>query len=141
MPIALPRSPSGKSATMIASDAGVSSAPKTPCSARAFNARGNRAQRRSQTEPCNAEAGHPFLAEHIPERPADQDQPTLRNRGPDVAADEEKRSGDVDRGDAYAHAGDAVERFATAYAEQNDADYAAFTEAADEQRIDVERGV
>ena len=35
----------------------------------------------------------------------------------------------------------ALERFAVAYADQNDADYAAFTEAADEDRIEVERGV
>jgi uncharacterized protein (DUF2252 family) len=35
----------------------------------------------------------------------------------------------------------ALERFAVAYADQNDADYAAFTEAADDHRIDVERGV
>ena len=35
----------------------------------------------------------------------------------------------------------ALERFAVAYADQNDADYAAFTEAADEQRIEVQRGV
>jgi uncharacterized protein (DUF2252 family) len=35
----------------------------------------------------------------------------------------------------------ALERFAVAYADQNDADYAAFTRAADEQRIAVERGV
>jgi uncharacterized protein (DUF2252 family) len=35
----------------------------------------------------------------------------------------------------------ALERFATAYADQNDADYAAFTQAADDERIDVERGV
>ena len=35
----------------------------------------------------------------------------------------------------------ALERFAVAYADQNDADYAAFTNAADEQRIAVERGV
>ena len=35
----------------------------------------------------------------------------------------------------------ALERFAVAYADQNDADYAAFTQAADEQRIEVERGV
>ncbi len=35
----------------------------------------------------------------------------------------------------------ALERFATAYADQNDADYAAFTAAADEHRIDVLRGV
>ncbi len=35
----------------------------------------------------------------------------------------------------------ALERFAVAYADQNDADYAAFTRAADEQRIEVERGI
>jgi uncharacterized protein (DUF2252 family) len=35
----------------------------------------------------------------------------------------------------------ALERFAGAYADQNDADYAAFTKAADEERIEVERGV
>ena len=35
----------------------------------------------------------------------------------------------------------ALERFAVAYADQNDADYAEFTRAADEQRIAVERGI
>jgi uncharacterized protein (DUF2252 family) len=35
----------------------------------------------------------------------------------------------------------ALERFAVAYADQNDADYAAFTTAAEEHRIEVERGV
>jgi len=35
----------------------------------------------------------------------------------------------------------ALERFAVAYADQNDADYAAFTQAAEELRIDVELGV
>ena len=35
----------------------------------------------------------------------------------------------------------ALERFAFAYADQNDGDYAEFTQAADEQRIEVERGV
>ena len=35
----------------------------------------------------------------------------------------------------------ALEHFAVAYADQNDADYAAFTEAADEHLIEVERGV
>ena len=35
----------------------------------------------------------------------------------------------------------AIGRFATAYADQNDADYAAFTQAADEHRIAVQRGV
>jgi uncharacterized protein (DUF2252 family) len=35
----------------------------------------------------------------------------------------------------------ALERFADAYADQNDADYAGFTAAVDEQRIPVERGM
>ncbi len=35
----------------------------------------------------------------------------------------------------------AVERFAVAYADQNDSDYYAFSMAADEGRIDVERDV
>ena len=35
----------------------------------------------------------------------------------------------------------ALERFAVAYADQNDADYAAFTGAAEDHRIEVERGV
>ena len=35
----------------------------------------------------------------------------------------------------------ALERFAVAYADQNENDYAAFTEAADAERIDVQRGV
>ena len=35
----------------------------------------------------------------------------------------------------------ALERFAVAYADQNDADYAAFTKAVEEHRIEVERGV
>jgi uncharacterized protein (DUF2252 family) len=34
----------------------------------------------------------------------------------------------------------ALERFAVAYADQNDADYAAFSQAADEHHIEVERG-
>jgi hypothetical protein len=35
----------------------------------------------------------------------------------------------------------ALERFAVAYADQNDDDYAAFTHAADAHRIEVERGI
>ena len=35
----------------------------------------------------------------------------------------------------------AVDRYAVAYADQNEADYAAFTQAADDERIAVERGV
>ena len=35
----------------------------------------------------------------------------------------------------------ALERFAVAYADQNDADDAAFSQAAEEHRIEVERGV
>jgi hypothetical protein len=55
------------------------------------------------------------------------------------------RSGDAAKIMGYLgddHAFDrALERFAFAYADQNDADYAAFTEAADDHRIEVERGV
>ena len=35
----------------------------------------------------------------------------------------------------------ALERFAVSYADQNDTDYTAFTEAAGNQRIEVESGV
>ena len=55
------------------------------------------------------------------------------------------RTGDAARITGYLGGDDtfdrALERFAVTYADQNDADYAAFTEAADEQRIAVERGV
>ncbi len=55
------------------------------------------------------------------------------------------RTGDATRITGYLGDDDtfdrALERFAVAYADQNDADYAAFTHAADEHRIDVERGV
>ncbi len=49
-----------------------------------------------------------------------------------------KISGYLGDDDTFDHA---LERFAVAYADQNDADYAAFTEAADSYRIEVERGV
>ena len=55
------------------------------------------------------------------------------------------RSGDAAKIAGYLGGDDtfdrAIERFAVAYADQNDADYAAFTAAADEGRIAVERGV
>jgi uncharacterized protein (DUF2252 family) len=55
------------------------------------------------------------------------------------------RTGDATRITGYLGDDDtfdrALERFAVAYADQNDADYAAFTDAAAEHRIDVERGV
>ena len=55
------------------------------------------------------------------------------------------RSGDAAKIAGYVGDDDtfdrALEQFALAYADQNDADYAAFTEAADEQRIAVEPGV
>ena len=55
------------------------------------------------------------------------------------------RSGDAAKIAGYVGDDDtfdsALERFAVAYADQNEADYAAFTDAADEQRIAVERGV
>ena len=55
------------------------------------------------------------------------------------------RSGDAAKVAGYLGDDDtfdrALERFAVAYADQNDADYAEFTRAADEQRIAVERGI
>ncbi|HVP02689.1 MAG TPA: DUF2252 domain-containing protein, partial [Solirubrobacteraceae bacterium] len=55
------------------------------------------------------------------------------------------RTGDAARISGYLGDDDtfdrALEEFAVAYADQNDADYAAFTAAADSQRIAVERGV
>src|SRR3954454_7527488 len=55
------------------------------------------------------------------------------------------RSGDAAKIAGYIGDDDAfdsaLERFAVAYADQNEADYARFTDAADEQRIAVERGV
>ena len=52
--------------------------------------------------------------------------------------DAAKITGYLGDDDVFDHA---LERFAVAYADQNDADYAAFTQAADDQRIAVERGV
>ena len=55
------------------------------------------------------------------------------------------RSGDAAKVTGYLGDDDtfdrALEQFAVAYADQNDADYAEFTDAADDQRIEVERGV
>jgi uncharacterized protein (DUF2252 family) len=55
------------------------------------------------------------------------------------------RTGDAAKITGYVGGDDvfdrAVERYAVAYADQNDADYAAFTQAADDERIAVERGV
>ena len=55
------------------------------------------------------------------------------------------RSGDAAKITGYLGDDDtfdrALEHFAVAYADQNDADYAEFTDAADGQRIEVERGV
>jgi uncharacterized protein (DUF2252 family) len=52
--------------------------------------------------------------------------------------DAAKITGYVGDDDAFDRA---MEQFAVAYADQNEADYAAFTRAADEERIPVERGV
>jgi hypothetical protein len=55
------------------------------------------------------------------------------------------RAGDVAKITGYLGNDDtfdrALERFAVAYADQYDADCAAFSQAAGEQRIEVERGV
>ena len=77
-PIAAPRSDSGKTATMIASDAGVSSAPETPCSARAsdqqLDGRRERAQQRRDAEARDAEREDAPLAVDVGERAGDEDQ-------------------------------------------------------------------
>ena len=52
--------------------------------------------------------------------------------------DAAKITGYLGDDDTFDHA---LERFAVAYADQNDADYAAFTQAANNGRIEVERGV
>ena len=82
------------------------------------------------------------------ERPAEQ---ARQQRHRDRCEDSEEREPDQCVGVAanrreQQYLGDddtfdrALERFAVAYADQNDADYAEFTDAADE-RIPVERGV
>jgi hypothetical protein len=53
-------------------------------------------------------------------------------------ADAAKITGHLGDDDTFERA---LERFAVAYADQNDADYAAFTKAAEAHRIEVERGV
>ena len=62
-----------------------------------------------------------------------------------VLARAHARSGDATAITGYLGDDDTFDRaittYAVAYADQNDADYAAFTDAADEQRIAVERGV
>ena len=77
-PIATPRSAGGKVATMIASAAGVSSAPKTPCSARAttstsmVGAIAHSAE--TAPKPADADAEDALLAVEVAQRAADQDQ-------------------------------------------------------------------
>ena len=84
-PIARPRSAGGKVAAITASAAGVSSAPNTPCSARAsdeqLDRRRQRAEERRDAEPAHAEDEHAPLAEQVAERAADQDQRAQRDAG------------------------------------------------------------
>ena len=84
-PTARPRSSGGKVDTITASAAGVSSAPATPCSARArhqhLDRRRERAQQRGGAEAEHAEREHAPLAEDVAERAADQQQRAERDAG------------------------------------------------------------
>ena len=121
VPIAAPRSSAGKVAVMIASDAGTSSAPAHPCSARATISSSAVGASAHSTR-RHAEAGQPD-GEHLPppeqvaERAADQqqrperqqvglDDPLLRRQpGVEVVADRGQR--DVDHGAVEEHDGGA----------------------------------
>ena len=84
VPIAPPRSSLGKTDTMMASAAGVSSAPETPCSARADDEdpdrRRRRAQRRADAEPGHAGGEHPSLAQAVGQRAGEQDERAQRQQ-------------------------------------------------------------
>ncbi len=89
LPIASPRSASGKVLTITASELGTSSAPATPCIARAATSTpidGASAQASdADAEARNTEREYPPLAEQVPERPPDQDQRAERQQ---VAVDD-----------------------------------------------------
>ena len=78
VPIAAPRSSPLKTTVIVASAAGVSSAPATPCSARAkisasaLHASAHRS--RGQPERAEADQEDPLAAEEVAERAADEDQ-------------------------------------------------------------------
>ena len=78
VPIAAPRSSPLNVDVIVASAAGVSSAPATPCSARAtisdVPVPGQRAQERRRAERDHADQEHAPLAEQVAERAADEDQ-------------------------------------------------------------------
>jgi uncharacterized protein (DUF2252 family) len=64
--------------------------------------------------------------------------PGTRARAHGRTGDAAKIAGYLGDDDAFDRA---LERFAAAYADQNEADYAVFAAAGEEQRIEVERGV
>ena len=77
-PIAAPRSDSGKTATMIASEAGVSSAPGDALQRarddQQLDRRRQRADQRGDAEAGDAEREHAPLAVEVGERAGDEDQ-------------------------------------------------------------------
>ncbi len=79
-----PRSDAGNVFTITASELGTSSAPATPCSARAATSTpidgADRAQQRGDAEARHADREHLPLAEQVAERPADQDQRAERQQ-------------------------------------------------------------
>ena len=83
-PIAAPRSSGGKVATITASALGVSSAPKTPCSARPATSTSidgrQRAEDADDAEARDAEREDPPLAVEVAERAADEDQRAEREQ-------------------------------------------------------------
>ncbi len=89
MPIAWPRSDSGKVLTITASELGTSSAPATPCTARATTSApidGDSAHASEATpKPTTPEREHAPLAEQVAERSSDQDQRAERQQ---VAVDD-----------------------------------------------------
>ena len=83
-PIAAPRSSGGKVATITASALGVSSAPKTPCSARPATSTSidgrQRADDADDAEAGDAEREDPPLAVEVAERAADEDERAEREQ-------------------------------------------------------------
>ena len=83
-PIARPRSAGTNDAEMMARLPGVSSAPPTPCRARAATSvsdvRGEAAQRRGEREPDGADDEDPPPAEPVGQRAAEQDERGQRQR-------------------------------------------------------------
>ena len=112
VPTALPRASPSKVEATIASEPGTSSAPATPCRARApirnSDARRDRAEDRGRAEGDQPDHEHPAAAELVAEAAADEEQGDERQRvgldhpllagEADVEPVADRRQGDVDDG-------------------------------------------